>query len=145
MAALLIEEETGTLCLASEGVPYGVVVSHAFLDARLVIHCAPEGRKLDFIKANPRACYVVSRHPDKMKPHRAEGKCSYRFESVVCQGRARIVSDAAERLEWLRRFKGYFYEKLGRDPKEDPVGEEAAAHVACIVMDIETMTGRRKA
>ena len=42
------------------------------------------------------------------------------------------------------RFKEYYYAKLGRDPKEDPVDAEAAAHVACVVMDIETMTGRRK-
>lgn len=144
MTALLAEEETGTLCLSRDGEPYGVVVSHAFLDGKLVIHCAPKGRKLDFIRANPRACYVVSRHPDRMKPHRAEGKCSYRFESVVCTGRASVVSDPAERLEWLRRFKEYYYRKLGKDPASDPVDAPAAAAVACIVMELETMTGRRK-
>lgn len=142
--AVLLEEEAGCLCLSRDGEPYGVFVSHAFIDGKVVFHCALSGRKLDFLKANPRVCYVVTRHPEKTKPHRAEGRCDYRFESVQIHGRARVLEEPAERLVWLRKFKEYYYRKLKRDPEADPVGPEAAAKTLCVLIEPDRMTGRRK-
>ncbi|RCK78514.1 MAG: Pyridoxamine 5'-phosphate oxidase-related, FMN-binding [Candidatus Ozemobacter sibiricus] len=144
MAKILREEDTGYLGLVDGDRPYVVPVSYAFLDETIVIHGAMTGRKLDLIRRNPRACFVVSRHIDRTRPHQAEGGCTYRFESVMCHGTARIIEEAGERLDWLRRFKDYFYRKLGLDPTTDPVTEKAAAACSCIVLTIETMTGRQK-
>lgn len=144
MDKVLQEEDTGYLGLADGDKPYVVPVSFAYLDNRIVIHGATTGRKLDIIRHHPRACFTVSRHIDRTRPHQAEGGCTYRFESVICQGTAEVVEDPIIRLEWLRRFKDYFYRKLRLDPSADPVNEKAAQHCSCIVLRIETMTGRAK-
>jgi nitroimidazol reductase NimA-like FMN-containing flavoprotein (pyridoxamine 5'-phosphate oxidase superfamily) len=144
MEAILSEEEVGYLALASKGQPYCVPLSYAFLDGRIVIHCALQGRKIDLIRENPRCCFVVSRSPDPARPHRAEGSCSYRFESVVATGRARLVEDAEERLQLLKRFKGHFDTRLGLDPGENPVTADAAARCGCIVVEPDELSGRRK-
>ncbi len=144
MEKILREEDTGYLGLTDGDRPYVVPVSYAFIDGAIVVHGAMAGRKLDLIRRNPHACFVVSRHIDRTRPHQAEGGCTYRFESVMCHGRARLIEDAGERLDWLRRFKDYFSHKLGLDPTADPVSEKAAAHCSCLVLTVEEMTGRQK-
>jgi hypothetical protein len=45
-----------TLAMCRDGEPYLVSLSHCFDEAGncLYFHCAPEGKKLDFLRANPR-------------------------------------------------------------------------------------------
>ena len=59
-------------------------------------------------------------------------------------GRARIVEEVSERLEWLRRFQQYFFDRLGLAAESDPVTPDAVAACACVVISVESMTGRRK-
>jgi len=141
---ILLEEEVGYLALAADRQPYCVPLSYAFLDGRIVIHCAPDGRKLDEIRANPRCCFAVSRSFDPVRPHRAEGTCTYRFESVIATGRARLVPAGEERFELLRQLKSHFDRRLNLDPANDPVTPEAAARCGCIVIEIDELSGRRK-
>jgi uncharacterized protein len=140
---ILGEEEVGVLCLADGAEPYGVPLSYAFLDGRIVFHCAARGRKLDILRRNDRATFIVYRSPDRTVPH-AEGDCSVRFESVFAFGRARIVEDPAERFALLRRFQQRFDARLGRETPTDPVTEKAAAKTGCVEISIESLTGRRK-
>lgn len=144
MEKILREEETAVLSMCRGGEPYAVSVSYAFIDKKLVFHCALKGRKLDFIRANPRVCLSISRHPNRARAHHAEKGCTYRFESVLCFGRARVIEDVSARLKWLNRFKAYFYKRLGRDPRKDPVGRPAAERTGCVVITVGRMTGRRK-
>ena len=144
MKKILTNEETGYLALCDEGEPYVVPMSYAYLDGKIFAHCALTGRKLDIIKKNSKVCFVVSRHPDRAKPHHAAGKCIYRYESVMCFGEARIVEKPEERLPLLIEFKRHFYARLGLDTEKDPVTMKAAEHCGCIVISINSMTGRKK-
>ena len=144
MTNLLREEDAGCLSMSRGEEPYCVMVSYAFVDGALVFHCAKTGEKLDFIRANPRVCFLVSRHPDRTKPHHPEDGCTYRYESVLCRGTARVVEDGPELLSWLRKFKAHFDARLGLDPRKNPVGDSAAARAACVVIAIDRMTGRKK-
>ncbi|MBI5210031.1 MAG: pyridoxamine 5'-phosphate oxidase family protein [Elusimicrobia bacterium] len=144
MERVLREQDAGCLCMSRGGQPYGVPVSYAYLGGKLVFHSKLAGRKLEFLRSNPKVCFVVSRHPGRARPHRPEGRCHYRFESVVCLGRARVVGGASEKLRLLRRFKSHFYRRLGLDPASDPVTGAAAAKTACVVVRVLEMTGRRK-
>jgi nitroimidazol reductase NimA-like FMN-containing flavoprotein (pyridoxamine 5'-phosphate oxidase superfamily) len=144
MWQILREEDTGYVGLVDGDRPYVVPVSYAVVDRQLVIHGALKGRKLDLIRANPRFCFTVSRHPEKTRPHRPEEGCTYRFESVLCEGTARVVEEPAERLPLLQAFKAWFDEKTGGDPAQNPVTEKAAHHCSCLVLEIATMTGRAK-
>ncbi|MDA8130894.1 MAG: pyridoxamine 5'-phosphate oxidase family protein [Elusimicrobia bacterium] len=142
---LLSEEDTGYLCLSSrKGKPYGVPVSYAFMGGRIVFHCALKGRKLDLIRENPAVCFTVSRHPDRVKPHHPEKGCKYRYESVICFGRARIIENLKERHLLLNRFLSHFNVRLGRAPKDNFIPEAVAKGVGCVAIDVNSITGRMK-
>ncbi len=141
---LLKEEDTGCLCLSCGGEPYGVPVSYAFIDNSIVFHCGLKGKKLDFIRKNPRVCFVVSRHPDRAKPHHPEKGCDYRYESVVCSGKAKIIKDVTARHELLNKFLAHFNVRLGKKPGENLIPKEVAARVGCVAIGIKSMTGRKK-
>jgi len=144
MEQILGTEEIGYLALSHGGQPYCIPLSYAWLDGRAVIHCALQGRKLDIIRDNPRCCFTVSRNQDRMQPHRAEGECDYRFESILIEGHARVVDDEVERLGLLTAFKDHFYARLGLDPGQNPLTAEAAGRCGCIVIEAERMSGRRR-
>lgn len=141
---ILKEEDTGYLCLSLNDVPYGVPVSYAFIDDKIIVHGALKGKKLDIMRSNPNVCFIVSRNLDKMKPHLPDEKCNYKFESVLCFGKAEIIDDVSERFNYLDQFKTYFYNKLGIDNSLDPVTFKSAEQCGCFVIHIKEMAGRRK-
>lgn len=143
MEQILREEDTGVLAMVDGQAPYAVPLSYIWIEGRILIHCSAKGYKLEILRQNPRVCFTVFRHPDRVKPH-PEGECHYRFESVICFGQARLIDDPAERLPLLERFKREFYQRLGMPPEKDPVNLRAAEKCGCILIDVEEMTGRKK-
>mgnify|MGYP001560136535 CR=1 FL=1 len=144
MDQLLCEEDVGRLAMCCDSQPYCVPVNYAFLDGKIVFHCAVQGRKLDFLRANPRVCFVVDRHPDRLQPHHPDGKCNYRFESVLCFGTARVLEDPCERRDYLQKFRTHFNLRLGLPADQDSVAPEQAETCGCVVLTLEERTGRRK-
>lgn len=96
---LLREGRFCTIALADEGGPYAVTLSYGYAaDAgRLYFHCSAEGRKLDAIEAEPRACASVV-----FDRGYVSGSCEHPYQSVVLTGRMRVVDDPAEKIEALR-------------------------------------------
>ncbi len=144
MEKILAEEDTGVLCLSDGGNPYAVPVSYAWMNDRIIFHCATSGKKLDIMRKNPQVCFVVDRHPDRAKPHHPEGECTYRFESVLCFGTAKVLETPEERFDYLKEFKAFFDRRLGLPPEKNPVTEKAAKNCGCVVISINRMTGRKK-
>lgn len=142
---LLAEEDTGVLAMDSPEGPYALPLSYAFIAGTVVIHTALAGRKLDALRGNPRVCLSVSRHPERTRPHGPEGECTYRYESVLVFGRARVVEVAAERLPWLEKFKAHFDARLGLAAEKNPVTAKAAEHCGVILITPERISGRRRA
>jgi len=142
MRQLLADEEVGHLGLSDEGQPYVVPLSYAYLEGRIVIHCATKGRKVTVLRRNAACCFAVNRHPDKVRYH-AEKRCHYRYQSVLAFGQARWIESAAERLQWLTKFRDHFSRRLGHTipPQLDL---QTAAKVGLIVIEIESLTGRRE-
>jgi hypothetical protein len=142
MKQLLADEEVGHLGLADDGQPYVIPLNYAYLDDRIVIHCATKGHKIDVVRANGRCCFAVNRHPDRIRYH-ADKRCHYRYHSVVVFGHAHYVEDAAERLQWLTRFRDYFSTRLGRTiPSELDLAK--ANKVGIMVIEVERLTGRKE-
>lgn len=84
-----------TFALVDEGNPYVVTLSYG-LDSSMntmYFHVAHEGRKLDIISRNPRACASVV--IDQGYNH---GECEHPFESLVMEGAFRVVSDPEQKL-----------------------------------------------
>lgn len=83
------------IALAGDDGPYAVTLSYGY-DAenrRLYFHAAHQGRKIELITRDPRACATVV-----VEHGYTQGECEHPFESVVMFGRMRVVDDADEKL-----------------------------------------------
>ncbi len=138
MEELLREETIGFLGMSVDGKPYVVPLNYAYLDGRILIHCALEGRKLDAIRANPNVCFTVGRQAGHVRRHEGGDPCHVDSDSVICFGRARIVVDNPERAALLNAFNRAFR------PDADDIPENQVRHCAVIEIAIDEMTGRRE-
>jgi len=62
----------------------------------LYFHCAPMGRKVDYLKANPKVWGQVMRDNGYI-----QGKCDYAYETVMFSGSAEFVHDLSEKRHAL--------------------------------------------
>lgn len=87
---------------AEDGTPYSVPLSLAGMDAETYyFHCAPEGKKLDALKKNPRVCLsAVSKCKPTVGPK--DGSFTLEFQSAIAFGEAEVVSDETEKIAALR-------------------------------------------
>ncbi|MBP7031724.1 MAG: pyridoxamine 5'-phosphate oxidase family protein [Chloroflexi bacterium] len=95
---ILEKGSSGVLAAAGdEDYPYAVPLSYAYCEGRLYFHVARSGHKLDAIARNDKVSFCVIQK-DEVVP--AEFTTYYR--SVVVFGRARILTDEAEKRRALR-------------------------------------------
>jgi uncharacterized protein len=139
MEEVLRREAWGCLgvCTA-DGHPYVVPINYAYVDGKVLFHCALEGKKLDCIRANPGVCFTVARQPGAVREHPGGAPCHVDNDSVICYGEARIVVDLQERVEVLNRFNRVFR------PEAKDLSLERAAGCAAVEISIREMTGRRE-
>lgn len=91
--ALIEKGDTGMLSLNGEnGYPYSVPVNYVYMNGAIYIHCAKEGRKLDLIKKDGRACFSSIVNAEVLVE-----KMTTAYESYIAEGRAEIVEDENEK------------------------------------------------
>ena len=93
METFLKQEALGYLGLSIDGQPYVVPLNYAYLDGKILFHCALEGKKLDHIASNPAVCFSVARQQGAVERHAQGDPCHMDCDSVVCYGTARVVDD----------------------------------------------------
>lgn len=108
--ALLESGEYGVLSTAdAQNDPYGVPLSYALLDGKIVFHCAAGvGHKLENIAQNPRVCFTVV-GKTKVLPE----KFSAAYESVIVFGTAAPAEDPAAALRALVKKYSPDYQEKG--------------------------------
>lgn len=135
---LLREGEYGVLSLCDAGQPYGLPVNYVWDGASsLYIHCAPQGRKLRLLAANPRASFcVVGRTQVLSRQFTTE------YESIVACGAAYPVEDRQE----IRRALTLLIDKYS--PHDRDTGlvylEKSLSRTRALRLDIETLSGKCK-
>ena len=82
---LLASGRVGRLGCIADGSPYVVPVSYILRDDRIYIH-SPEGRKIEALRANPRACLQVDEIRDQ-----------YEWRSAIAFGDYHEIHDLDER------------------------------------------------
>jgi nitroimidazol reductase NimA-like FMN-containing flavoprotein (pyridoxamine 5'-phosphate oxidase superfamily) len=138
MEDLLREETIGYLGLSADGQPYVVPLNYAYLDGKILFHCAMTGKKLDHIGANPEVCFTVGRQVGQVRRHAGEDPCHVDSDSVICRGRARIVRDLQERRSVLDAFRRYYH------PEAEAITLQEAERCCAVEITIAEMTGRRE-
>lgn len=137
--ALLDQGEYGILGLAElSGQPYPVPFSYIFKDGRIYCHSAREGRKIEIIKANPRACFVVV---GSTRPVWDQGCATY-YESVMVFGRVREVTDDDEKHSALYSLSAKYLP--GDLDKADDYIKHMFSRTLVLALEPETITGKGK-
>lgn len=108
---LLQRGEYGVLSLIDPaGNPYGVPLNFAFVEGKVYVHAALEGKKLQCIGHNPSVCFTVVGSTEVLPD-----KFSTRYESVMVFGRATVIDPSPEKDEALlalvRKYSRDFMEK----------------------------------
>jgi uncharacterized protein len=100
---LLRTAPVGYLALSKDNQPYLVPLNFIYESKAVYFHCAPEGRKIDYIKANPRVCFQTGENGSLIS---GENPCkhNYSYRSVIIEGLVEEITEAAEKEKILRRI-----------------------------------------
>jgi nitroimidazol reductase NimA-like FMN-containing flavoprotein (pyridoxamine 5'-phosphate oxidase superfamily) len=95
---IINRQEYLTLALCNNYQPYLVSLNYGFDQEEMCFyfHCAIEGKKLDFLHANP---IVYGQILEDLKYK--EGECSYAYRSVQFEGEVTFLSDNNEKKHAL--------------------------------------------
>jgi len=136
--AIIAEQKVMTLALCKDNVPYLVTVNYGYdQDAsRLYFHCAAEGKKMDYLRANPMVWGQIVEDNGYI-----DGKCDHAFRSVQFQGHVTFVEDVEDK----RRVLYLMVDHLESDPeavKARLVTDKAVEKVTVGQVHIEAMIGK---
>ena len=136
-----IEEilQQGQVCrlgFVDRNVPYIVPMNYGYQDSALYFHSAPEGRKIDLIRANPLVCFEVD---ELVKMNKAANACDWgaSFKSVIGTGTARLLETLAEKKAGLDIIMAQYSDRSFDYP------DEKLAKTAVIKVEIHEMTGKQ--
>jgi nitroimidazol reductase NimA-like FMN-containing flavoprotein (pyridoxamine 5'-phosphate oxidase superfamily) len=129
--SILETAPVGVLSLCKENTPYCIPVNFYFCNETVYIHCAKEGEKLSYLRANPQVCFLVVT-PVDVPDEECHGAMNY--ESVLCFGRA-VFTDMSPR-DILERLG----EKYGTC---SGVTEEDCQRTAMITISVEQVSAKR--
>ena len=123
-------EDAGELyvSLNTGAAPYVFCVNHFLHEGEIYFHCAPEGRKIDLLRSDPRAGFFAA------ADIRVEGTTT-RYRSVYGTGTLEPVSDSALKAAALRSLAKKF-----RAPCKFPVSEAKFAATMLIRVRVDSMT-----
>ncbi|MBN1434398.1 pyridoxamine 5'-phosphate oxidase family protein [Candidatus Fermentibacterales bacterium] len=128
------------LGLCCNGQPYVVPLCYGYEDGSLYIHCAPEGRKLEAIRANDRVCFEVEEIAELERT--GDGACDWdmRYRSLIGFGRATILTSREDRLHAAKVLLGHL--ASARGVTVDP-GDMDVSGMLAIRVEVDSMTGRQ--
>lgn len=128
------------ISLSKENEPYLSTLSYGYDESKnaLYFHCAKEGQKIDFIKANPYVCGTV------IEDNGYEEACGQTFRSVVFRGKMVIIENLEE--------KKYGFDILLNQLEEDPniiknkylKKDETYENSGMLRLDITDITGKEQ-
>lgn len=116
--------------------PYVVPMCFGYAGDRLYLHCAPEGKKIDILRQNPRVCFEVDVDQELIRGTQP-CKWSLKYRSVIGFGNAVLVEDLKEK----QRALDVLMEHFGGEAYSYP--EDVLGRVTIIRIDIESLTGKQ--
>lgn len=128
------------LGLATEGAPYLVPMNFGYAREAgrpvFYFHCAPAGRKLDLIRANPQAGFELDTAHRLKEAGHACGY-AYAYQSVIGYGHTEILTGTEEKRAALQRI---MYRYTGRS--DWAFEETALAATVVFKLTVEEMSGK---
>ena len=142
LRSILENGRYATIGLSKAGEPYVVTLSYGYDPAEnaLFFHCAKEGRKIDFLRSNPRACVTII-EDDGFD----SGSCEHSYRSVVLSGTIQLIDDRSEIDRGIRLM-------IEQQEKKDPAhffaklkkGNKSYDTLQILKMTVKSMTGKAR-
>jgi nitroimidazol reductase NimA-like FMN-containing flavoprotein (pyridoxamine 5'-phosphate oxidase superfamily) len=126
---------TVALCMGNE--PYLVSLSHGYDEAQncIYFHCAPEGKKLVYIKANNNAWGQA------MLDYGVTDECDYAYTSVHFKGKICLIDDLSEKRHAMEVMVRQL--STNSEAKIAKIKPEKLAETVIGRIDISYMTGKK--
>jgi uncharacterized protein len=134
--SIITEADFCHIGLVDDNTPYVLPLNFGYKDNRLYFHSAMEGRKLNIIRQNNNVCFEIDADQAFVPDERA-CKWSLKYRSVIGNGKAFIVADAAEKIAALKTIMAHYSDKAYEFTAEE------AARVVVVRIDIESITGKK--
>ena len=124
------------LGLSSDDQPYIVPLCFGYEDGALYAHSAPEGRKLDVLRANDAVCVEFDVDHQLIA---GEHACAWgmKYRSVIGFGRAVLVDSVEAKREACAIIMRHYSDRRFEVPDEE------LARITIIKVEIETLTGKQ--
>ncbi len=127
---LLNRAQVGRVATVStDGTPYVVPVNFAFEGDRIYFHCALEGMKLDYIKANPKVGFETDELTELYSSPDRPCFCGSYYQGVIARGKAAIVTDREKKMHALWLLVEKYVGKRYGDMPDDIVGRTCVVEI----------------
>lgn len=133
---VLQEAETISVAFAPEApgeAPYVLLLNFAWHDGGIVVHCAREGQKMEYLRHSPLVGFTAAVGVEVLRE-----EATTRYRSVCGTARVSLVEDAAAKQAALLALNQRYATNC-----PVPTPEKALAKVAVLRLDILTMTGKQ--
>lgn len=125
------------VAMMDENQPYILPFNYGYEDGKMYIHSAPEGKKIDLLKKNPKVCFEVEDRAELLKGKKA---CDWAtlYRSVVGYGEIEILSDEQSKQKCLEIIMAQHGapELVDFSPKN-------MARMVILVLSINSMSGKQ--
>jgi nitroimidazol reductase NimA-like FMN-containing flavoprotein (pyridoxamine 5'-phosphate oxidase superfamily) len=127
-----------TLAMARDGEPYLVSLSHGYDEERncLYFHSAPEGKKREYMRANPEVWGQVI-----MDHGYVERECTHSYATVMFRGRVSFIEDPEEKLRALRTMLWQL--EPDAEARMNRMSTDGLDSTVFGRVDVEYMTGKK--
>lgn len=127
-----------TIAMSMNNQPYLVSLSHGYDEDRncIYFHCASEGKKLDFLRANNTVWGQAL-----LDYGYIQGECDHNFASVHFKGKVTFITNLEEKLQAIKIMT----RQLDQNPDAlaDKLSNKKLESVTVGRIDIDFMTGKK--
>ena len=133
---IILRSKVCKLAMCKGDQPYIVPLCFGFKDNTLYFHSAPEGKKIDILRKNPKVCFEFEILTQVIKSAQA-CKWGMKYRSVIGYGQADFITD--------KELKHQAFNIIMKQYTDESFEyEEALLDSAIIIkVDIHSMTGKQ--
>lgn len=138
--AVLHGQKYLSLAMVRDNRPYLVSLNYAFSEKEncFYVHSAPEGRKIEMLRANPHVWGQVIEDRGYIA-----GQCSHAYRSVMFKARAEFVADLAEKRRALALMIVHANPEAAAALQDRLVATSDLTQVAVIQLVVVSMGGKQ--
>jgi len=138
LEAVLVGQKLVTLAMCRDGEPYLVTMDYGYdpAEGALYFHCADAGKKLEFLRANPRVWGQVVEDLGYIA-----GECDHAYRSVHFSGRVELLGDPNDKRAALHLMMRKFEPEADVAKRTESVGRSLAKVIVGKVC-IEDISGK---